>query len=36
MEKYDAFNFSKAVDQMEDFGWCPLCNNPAEIDHDKS
>ena len=25
MSKYDAFSFSKAVDQMEDFGWCPQC-----------
>ena len=36
MKKYNKFSISKAIDKMDDFGWCPLCLEPAEIDKIKN
>lgn len=32
LDKYTQFCVSKAIDKMTDFGWCPQCNAPAELD----
>jgi len=32
LEKFNKFAVSKAIDQMEDYGWCPQCESPAEVE----
>lgn len=31
-EKYLKFCVTKAIDKMEDIGWCPECHGPSQID----
>ena len=32
LEKFNKFSFSKAIDTMDEYGWCPNCNSAAEIE----
>ena len=32
MNKYTSFSITKAVDVMEDMGWCPLCGEASALD----
>lgn len=38
MKKYDEFSFSKAIDSMDDYTWCPRqgCDGHAEVDKTKN
>ena len=36
IQKYTQFSISNAVDEMSDFGWCPQCNNPADLEPEKN
>lgn len=33
IEKFNVFSINQAIEQMDDFGWCPLkeCGQPAEV-----
>ena len=38
IEKFNVFSINHAIENMDDFGWCPLsvCGQPAEIDKVKN
>ena len=36
IEKVIVFSVNQAIDTMKDFGWCPECQSPAEIDEEKN
>ena len=36
LKKYDEFSVSKAIDQMDDYTWCPSCNGHAEVEKSKN